>query len=104
CRTDMEWKSLKFRRKKGATQMGSKVKKALIAESVWDSHHNWCKRVKEISKTLRSVATKSTCPLGSTIDEGDEEIKVASGTLSQSSSTGTLNNFHSGHLNIYQIP
>ncbi|GJR41642.1 MLO-like protein 4 [Tanacetum coccineum] len=73
------------------TLMGSKVKKALIAESVRDSLHNWCKRVKERSKTLRSVATRSTCSLGSTIDEGDEEITVASGTLSQSSSTGTLN-------------
>ncbi|GJY27277.1 hypothetical protein Tco_0402003 [Tanacetum coccineum] len=70
CRTDMEWKSLKLRRKKAATQV---------------------RRVKERSKTLRSVATKSTCPLGSTIDEGDEEITVASGTLSQSSSTVLVN-------------
>ncbi|GJW42871.1 putative ribonuclease H-like domain-containing protein [Tanacetum coccineum] len=83
CRTDMEWKSLKFRQKKGATQMGSKVKKALIAESVRD-YHNWCKQVKERSKTLRLVAIKSTYPLRSTIDEGDEEITVALGTLSQS--------------------
>lgn len=73
------------------SQMGSRVKKALIAESVRDSLHNWCKRVKERSKTLHSVATRSTCSLGSTIDEGDEEITVASGSLSQCSSTGTLN-------------
>ncbi|KAI3702112.1 hypothetical protein L6452_27810 [Arctium lappa] len=73
------------------TQMGSRCKKALIAESVRDSLHSWCKRVKERSKTLHSVATRSTCSLGSTIDEGDEAITVASGTLSQSSSTGTLN-------------
>ncbi|CAH1445215.1 unnamed protein product [Lactuca virosa] len=72
------------------TQMGSKCKKALIAESVRESLHSWCKRVKERSKTLHSVATRSTCSLGSTIDEGDEVITVASGTLSQSSSTGTL--------------
>lgn len=71
--------------------MGSRVKKALIAESVRDSLHSWCKRVKERSKTLHSVATRSTCSLGSTIDEGDEVITVASGTLSPSSSTGTLN-------------
>ncbi|GKB23260.1 hypothetical protein Tco_0862661 [Tanacetum coccineum] len=67
--------------------MGSKVKKALIVESVRDSHHNWCKQVKERSKTLRLVAIKSTCPPRSTIDEGDEEITVALGTLSQSFST-----------------
>ncbi|KAF5813851.1 hypothetical protein HanRHA438_Chr03g0114421 [Helianthus annuus] len=73
------------------TQMGSRVKKALIAESVRDSLHSWCKRVKERSRALQSVATRSTCSLGSTIDEGDEVITVASGTLSQSSSTGTLN-------------
>ncbi|KAK9077077.1 hypothetical protein SSX86_005412 [Deinandra increscens subsp. villosa] len=73
------------------TQMGSRVRKALIAESVRDSLHSWCKRVKERSKTIHSVATRSTCSLGSTIDEGDEVITVASGTLSQSSSTGTLN-------------
>ncbi|KAI3755197.1 hypothetical protein L1987_54993 [Smallanthus sonchifolius] len=79
------------------TQMGSRVKKALIAESVRDSLHSWCKRVKERSRTLQSVATRSTCSLGSTIDEGDEVITVASGTLSQSSSTGTLN-----HLDDHQ--
>ncbi|GKA60515.1 hypothetical protein Tco_0759922 [Tanacetum coccineum] len=91
--------------KKGGytSETGSKVKKALIAESVRDSLHYWYIRVKERSKTLRSVATKSTCPLGSTIDEGDEEITMASGTLSQSSLTGTLNNFRSGYLNICRI-
>nr|XP_043629505.1 MLO-like protein 4 [Erigeron canadensis] len=73
------------------TLMGSRVKKALIAESVRDSLHSWCKRVKERSKTVQSVATRSTCSVESAIDEGDEEITVASGTLSQSSSTGTLN-------------
>nr|GEW52819.1 MLO-like protein 4 [Tanacetum cinerariifolium] len=74
------------------TLMGSKVKKALIPESIRDSLHNWCKRVKERSKTLRSVATRSTCSLGSTIDEGDEEITIAFGTLSQSSSISII--FH----------
>ncbi|KAK1430219.1 hypothetical protein QVD17_12796 [Tagetes erecta] len=79
------------------TQMGSRVKKALIAESVRDSLHSWCKRVKERSRALQSVATRSTCSLGSTIDEGDEVITVASGTLSQSSSTGTLNHLDDNH-------
>lgn len=74
--------------------MGSRCKKALIAESVRDSLHSWCKRVKERSKreALHSVTTRSTCSLGSTIDEGDEIITVASGTLSHCTSTGSLNN------------
>nr|GFA72068.1 MLO-like protein 4 [Tanacetum cinerariifolium] len=84
--------------------IGSKVKKALIAESVWDSLHNWCKRVKERSKTLSSVATRSTCSLESTIDEGDEEITVASGTLSQSSSTGTLNHMDDDNQDSGPLP
>nr|GEW14873.1 MLO-like protein 4 [Tanacetum cinerariifolium] len=69
-----------------------------------DSLHNWCKRVKERSKTLRSVATRSTCSLGSTIDECDEEITVASGTLSQSSSTGTLNHMDDDNQDSGPLP
>nr|GFC01285.1 MLO-like protein 4 isoform X1 [Tanacetum cinerariifolium] len=84
-------------------QMGSKFKKALIAESVRDSLHNWCKRVKERSKTLRLLATRSTCSLGSTIEEGDEEITVASVTLSQSSSTGTLNHMDDDNQDSFGI-
>ncbi|KAK6121337.1 hypothetical protein DH2020_044909 [Rehmannia glutinosa] len=45
------------------TTMGSRCKKALIAESVRDSLHSWCKRVKERSKTTMSVTTRSTCSL-----------------------------------------
>ncbi|XP_071736863.1 MLO-like protein 4 [Rutidosis leptorrhynchoides] len=86
------------------TLMGSRVKKALIAESVRDSLHSWCKRVKERSKTLHSVATRSTCSLGSTIDEGDEEITVASGSLSQSSSTGTLNHMDDDNNDSNPLP
>ncbi|KAK2966681.1 hypothetical protein RJ640_002379 [Escallonia rubra] len=73
--------------------MGSRCKKALIAESVRESLHSWCKRVKEKSRrdALHSVTTRSTCSLGSTIDEGDEVITVASGTLSPCSSNGSLN-------------
>ncbi|PSS02882.1 MLO-like protein [Actinidia chinensis var. chinensis] len=74
------------------TQMGSKCKKAVIAESVRESLHSWCKRVKERSKrdALHSVTTRSTCSLESIIDERDECITIGSGTLSRCSSAGTL--------------
>lgn len=74
-------------------QMGSRCKKALIAESVRDSLHSWCKRVKERSKrdAVNSIATRSTCSLGSTIDEGDEIITVGSPTISPCSSNASLN-------------
>nr|GEV12875.1 MLO-like protein 4 [Tanacetum cinerariifolium] len=71
---------------------------------VRDSLHNWCKRVKERSKTLHSVATRSTCSLGSTIDEGNKEITLASGALSQSSSTGTLNHTDNDNQNSGPLP
>ncbi|XP_021864784.1 MLO-like protein 4 isoform X2 [Spinacia oleracea] len=67
------------------TQMGSKCKKALVAESVRDSLHNWCKRVKE--KSRRSLAARSVCSL----DEIDEVTTVASLTLSRTSSVASLN-------------
>lgn len=70
------------------TQMGSRHKKALIAESVRDSLHSWCKRVKERSKL--SVTTRSTCSLESTVLDERDEITVASGTLSRCSSAGSL--------------
>lgn len=66
-------------------QMGSKCKKAVIAESIRESLHSWCKRGKERSKL--SIATRSVCSV-ETIDERDEEITVASGTLSPCSSSG----------------
>ncbi|XP_028123538.1 MLO-like protein 4 [Camellia sinensis] len=74
------------------TQMGSKCKKAVIAESVRESLHTWCKRVRARSKrdALHSLATRSTCSLESIIDERNEIITVGSGTLSRSSSIGTL--------------
>ncbi|KAK4424399.1 MLO-like protein 4 [Sesamum alatum] len=78
--------------------MGSRCKKALIAESVRESLHSWCKRVKERSRTTMSVTTRSTCSLGSTIDERDEIITVASGTLSPSSSTGSLSHLDANGL------
>lgn len=75
------------------SQMGSRCGKALVAESVRDSLHSWCKRVKDRSKhdALRSITTRSTCSLGSTIDEGDEIATVASVTLSPCSSRGSFN-------------
>ncbi|GKV21227.1 hypothetical protein SLEP1_g31224 [Rubroshorea leprosula] len=76
------------------TQMGSRCKKALVAERVRDSLHSWCKRVKERSKreSQHSHAARSVCSLDTTtIDERDEEITVASGTLSRSSSMESLN-------------
>ncbi|KAK6777773.1 hypothetical protein RDI58_024491 [Solanum bulbocastanum] len=79
------------------SQMGSRCGKALVAESVRDSLYSWCKRVKDRSKhdALRSITTRSTCSLGSTIDEGDEIATVASVTLSPCSSRGS---FH--HLDV----
>ncbi|OWM79348.1 hypothetical protein CDL15_Pgr003521 [Punica granatum] len=75
------------------TQMGSRCKKALVAESVRESLHSWCKRGKEKSKRhhLRSHTVRSTCSLDSTIYERDE-ITVASGTLSRSSSINSALN------------
>lgn len=68
--------------------MGSRCKKAIIAESVRESLHSWCKRVKARSKATNSITTRSTCSLESIIDEGDEIITVGSATLSPSSSFG----------------
>lgn len=67
--------------------MGSRFRKALVAESVRDSLHSWCKRVKDRSR--HSLTARSTCSLESIID--DETITVASGTLSRCSSAGSLN-------------
>ncbi|KAK1275309.1 MLO-like protein 4 [Acorus gramineus] len=73
------------------TQLGSKFKKALIAESVRESLHSWCKRVKEKSKrdSLNShlTATRSVCSLESTIDERDETTTIDTVTSSESPST-----------------
>jgi len=68
--------------------MGSRCKKALVTESVRDSLHSWCKRVKQKSKhdhSLHSHTARSICSLESTIDER-EEITVVSGTLTRTTS------------------
>lgn len=74
--------------------MGSKFKKSLFAESVRESLHSWCRRVREKSKRdpvlSRLGTTTSTCSLGSTIDETDETNTIGSGTLSRCSSAITL--------------
>ncbi|XP_028758779.1 MLO-like protein 4 [Neltuma alba] len=74
------------------SQMGSRWKKAVVAESVRESLHSWCKRVKQRSKhdSVHSHATRSVCSLESAIDEKDE-ITVVSGTLTRSSSMESLN-------------
>ncbi|KAG5137051.1 hypothetical protein JHK82_021782 [Glycine max] len=74
------------------SQMGSRCKKALVTESVRESLHSWCKRVKHKSKhdSLHSHTARSVCSLESTIDERDE-ITVVSGTLTRSSSLESLN-------------
>ncbi|KAL8483185.1 hypothetical protein ACS0TY_026021 [Phlomoides rotata] len=79
-------------------KMGSRFKKALIAESVRESLHSWCKRVKERSKATNSITTRSTCSLDDTIDERDEIITVASGTLSPCSSTGSLSHLDANEV------
>ncbi|CAL9763449.1 unnamed protein product [Musa acuminata subsp. burmannicoides] len=77
------------------SQMGSKFKKSLIAESVRESLHSWCRRVKEKSKrdpvlSRLGTTTTSTCSLESTVDETDETNTIGSGTLSRCSSRASL--------------
>ncbi|KAF7127089.1 hypothetical protein RHSIM_Rhsim11G0127200 [Rhododendron simsii] len=92
------------------TQMGSRCKKTVIAESVRESLHSWCKRVRERAKrdALHSVTTRSICSLESIMDERDEIITVGSGTLSRCSSAGTLDhievNVPSDELGTYFEP
>ncbi|KAG4209355.1 hypothetical protein ERO13_A03G192800v2 [Gossypium hirsutum] len=73
------------------TQMGSRCKKALVAESVRESLHSWRKRVKHKSKreSVHSHTARSVCSLESIIDDERDEITV--GTLSRSSSMESLN-------------
>ncbi|PPS12121.1 hypothetical protein GOBAR_AA08508 [Gossypium barbadense] len=73
------------------TQMGSRCKKALVAESVRESLHSWRKRVKQKSKreSVHSHTARSVCSLESIIDDERDEITV--GTLSRSSSMESLN-------------
>ncbi|KAF3788616.1 MLO-like protein 4 [Nymphaea thermarum] len=82
--------------------MGSKFKKSLVSENVRESLHGWCKRVKHRSRHKHSSylpATRSTCSLASTLDEGDDEtITVLSGTLSRCATTTTLRSLSFNHV------
>ncbi|KAL0348246.1 UNVERIFIED_CONTAM: MLO-like protein 4 [Sesamum angustifolium] len=61
------------------TTMGSRCKKALIAESVRESLHSWCKRVKERSKTTMSVTTRFIEPSRQNgLSNGDQECAADS--------------------------
>lgn len=69
--------------------MGSKFKKTLLAESVRESLHSWCKRVKTKRSPLlsRNGTTTSICSLD-TADMDDETITVS--TLSRTPSMDDL--------------
>lgn len=83
--------------------MGSKFKKSLVSENVRESLHGWCKRVKHRSRhkhlsDFHFPATRSTCSLTSTVDEGDDEtITVVSGTLSRCATTTSLRSLSLNH-------
>ncbi|CAN6440072.1 unnamed protein product [Victoria cruziana] len=85
------------------SQMGSKFKKSLVSENVRESLHGWCKRVKHRSRhkhlsDFHFPATRSTCSLTSTVDEGDDEtITVVSGTLSRCATTTSLRSLSLNH-------
>ncbi|CAH9081692.1 unnamed protein product [Cuscuta epithymum] len=70
------------------SQMGSRCRKALIAESVRESLQMWCKRVKQRSKRGTLTTTTSAHSFQSIIKEGDEATTM---TLSPSSSLQSLN-------------
>ena len=66
------------------TQMRSRCKKALVAESVRESLHSWCKRGKKRSRRDSMNSTElhgQSAQLESTIGERHEIITVGSNTL-----------------------
>uniref|UniRef100_A0A0E0R4Z6 MLO-like protein n=1 Tax=Oryza rufipogon TaxID=4529 RepID=A0A0E0R4Z6_ORYRU len=69
------------------TQMGSKFKKSLVSESVRESLHSWCKRVKD--KNRHNLASRSVCSLDTTYEETDHETATV-GTLSRTVSATSL--------------
>lgn len=84
------------------TQMGSRFKKSLIAESVRESLHSWCKRVKTRRSPLSRVGTTtSVCSLDTTSIIDDETITV--GTLSRSPSMDDLPEFCLDEQAIYNL-
>ncbi|XP_058107963.1 MLO-like protein 4 isoform X2 [Magnolia sinica] len=68
------------------TQMGSRFKKAVIAENIRGSLHGWLKRVKDKSRHdshhLNLTTTRSNTSLESMAEEMDEPDNPSSGTVS----------------------
>ncbi|KAL5204836.1 hypothetical protein ABZP36_009707 [Zizania latifolia] len=77
------------------TQMGSKFKKSLVSESVRESLHSWCKRVKDKSRHNPlfagngTVTSRSVCSLDTTYEETDHETNTVC-TLSRTVSATSL--------------
>ncbi|KQJ89165.1 MLO-like protein 4 isoform X2 [Brachypodium distachyon] len=76
------------------SQMGSKFKKSLVSESVRDSLHSWCKRVKDKRHNplfLRNgtLTSRSVCSLDTTIYETDHETNTVC-TLSRTVSASSM--------------
>ena len=75
--------------------MGSKFKKSLVSESVRESLHSWCKRVKDRNRHSSSlfsrngtVTARSVCSLDTTYETDHETNTV--GTLSRTASATSL--------------
>ncbi|KAI4997525.1 hypothetical protein ZWY2020_052867 [Hordeum vulgare] len=76
------------------SQMGSKFKKSLVSESVRDSLHSWCKRIKErrhnpLFMRNGTLTSRSVCSLDTTIYETDHETNTVC-TLSRTVSASSL--------------
>ncbi|XP_077246573.1 MLO-like protein 4 isoform X2 [Tasmannia lanceolata] len=69
------------------TQMGSRFKKALIAESIRESLHRWHRRVKTKSRQDRSISSLATTTSTTSLDSMADEI----GEISNASPSRTLN-------------
>ena len=76
--------------------MGSKFKKSLVSESVRDSLHSWCKRIKDrrhnpLFSRNGTLTSRSVCSLDTTIYEEatDHETNTVC-TLSRTVSASSL--------------
>jgi len=76
------------------SQMGSKFKKSLVSESVRESLHSWCKRVKDRNRHSSlfsrngTVTARSVCSLDTTYETDHETNTVC--TLSRTASATSL--------------
>ena len=74
--------------------MGSKFKKSLVSESVRESLHSWCKRVKDRNRHSSlfsrngTVTARSVCSLDTTYETDHETNTVC--TLSRTASATSL--------------